>query len=39
MKFNKIFTLALSLIVATVAFADEASKPSPQERAKKDYTS
>ena len=39
MKFNKIFTLALSLIVATVAFADGASKPSPEERASKDYSS
>jgi hypothetical protein len=39
MKFNKIFTLALSLLVATAAFADEANKPSPEERAKKDYSS
>ena len=39
MKFNKIFTLALSLLVATVAFADGADKPSPEERAKRDYTS
>ena len=39
MKFNKIFTLALSLLVATAAFADEADKPTPEEKAKKDYSS
>lgn len=39
MKFNKLFTLALSLLVATVAFADGADKPTPEERAKKDYSS
>lgn len=39
MKFNKIFTLALSLIVATAAFADEADKPTPEERATRDYSS
>ena len=39
MKFNKIFTLALSLLVATAAFADEADKPTPEDKAKKDYSS
>lgn len=39
MKFNKLFTLALSLLVATAAFADGANKPSPEERANKDYSS
>lgn len=39
MKFNKIFTMALSLLVATAAFADEADKPTPEDKAKKDYSS
>lgn len=39
MKFNKIFTMALSLLVATAAFADGADKPTPEEKAKKDYSS
>ena len=39
MKFNKIFTMALSLLVATAAFADEADKPTPEDKGKKDYSS
>lgn len=39
MKFNKIFTMALSLLVATAAFADEADKPTPEDKATKDYSS
>lgn len=39
MKFNKIFTMALSLLVATAAFADGADKPTPEDKAKKDYSS
>jgi hypothetical protein len=39
MKFNKIFTLALSLLVATAAFADGADKPTPEDKGKKDYSS
>lgn len=39
MKFNKILMLALSLLIATAAFAVEADKPTPEERAKKDYSS
>ena len=36
MKYNKIFTLALSLIVAAAAFAE---KQTPEERGKADYSS
>ena len=39
MKFNKIFTMALSLLVATAAFADGADKPTPEDKGKKDYSS
>lgn len=39
MKFKNIFTMALSLLVATAAFADGADKPTPEDKGKKDYSS
>ncbi len=40
MKYSKIlFTMALSLIVATAAFAEKANRPTPEERGNADYAS
>lgn len=39
MKFKNIFTMALSLLVATAAFADGADKPTLDQMPKKDYAS
>lgn len=39
MKYSKIFTMALSLTLATTAFAEKADKPTPEERGKADYSS
>lgn len=39
MKYSKIFTMALSLLVATAAFAERANRPTPEERGNADYSS
>lgn len=39
MKYNRLFTIALSFVVATAAMAERADKPTPEERGKADYSS